>query len=123
MAETITLSSSAAPAAVRRIFLSSTFVDLQAHRAAVRDIIGRLGQFTLAMEQFGAREDDAQTVATALVSGCDLYLGVIAWRYGYVPADQERSVTQQEYEEAGRLGMSRLLFLSAPESQASDGAG
>jgi tetratricopeptide (TPR) repeat protein len=121
MARTITLSSSAAPAAVRRIFLSSTFVDLQAHRAVVRDIIGRMGQFTLAMEEFGARADDAQTVSTALVSGCDLYLGVIAWRYGYIPIGQERSVTQQEYEEAGRLGMSRLLFLAAPETEAADG--
>jgi tetratricopeptide (TPR) repeat protein len=107
---------------MRRIFLSSTFVDLQAHRAAVRDIIGRLGQFALAMEQFGAREDDAQTVSTDLVAGCDLYIGVIAWRYGYVPAEQKQSVTQQEYEEAGRLGISRLVFLAAPETRAGDGA-
>jgi tetratricopeptide (TPR) repeat protein len=106
---------------VRRIFLSSTFVDLQAHRAAVRDIIGRLGQFTLAMEQFGARDGDAQTVATGLVAGCDLYLGVIAWRYGHVPAGQGRSVTHLEYAEAGRLGIPRLLFLAAAESQAADG--
>src|SRR6516164_4817340 len=104
--------SSAASSPIRRIFLSSTFVDLQAHRAAVRDIIGRLGQFALAMEQFGAREDDAQTVSTDLVAGCDLYIGVIAWRYGYVPAEQKQSVTQQEYEEAGRLGISRLVFLA-----------
>jgi tetratricopeptide (TPR) repeat protein len=107
--------------AIRPIFLSSTFVDLQAHRAAVRDIVGRLGQFTLAMEQFGAREGDAQTVSTELVAGCDLYLGVIAWRYGYVPAGQDRSVTHLEYEEAGRLGIPRLIFLAAPETQAVDG--
>jgi tetratricopeptide (TPR) repeat protein len=96
-------------------------VDLQAHRATVRDIVGRLGQFTLAMEQFGARESDAQTVSTDLVAGCDLYLGVIAWRYGYVPEGQERSVTHLEYEEAGRLGIPRLVFLAAPETQAAEG--
>jgi tetratricopeptide (TPR) repeat protein len=106
--------------AVLRVFLSSTFVDLQAHRAAVRDIVGRLGQFTLAMEQFGAREGDAQTVSTDLVAGCDLYLGVIAWRYGFVPAGQERSVTHLEYEEAGRLSIPRLVFLSAAETQAAE---
>jgi tetratricopeptide (TPR) repeat protein len=107
---------------VLRVFLSSTLVDLQAHRAAVRDIVGRLGQFTLAMEQFGAREGDAQTVSTDLVAISDLYLGVIAWRYGYVPKGQERSVTHQEYEEAGRLGIPRLVFLAASETQAADDA-
>jgi tetratricopeptide (TPR) repeat protein len=108
-------------ASVLRVFLSSTFVDLQVHRAAVRDIVGRLGQFTLAMEQFGAREGDAHTVSTDLVAGCGVYLGVVAWRYGYVPAGQERSVTHLEYEEAGRLGIPRLVFLAAPETQAADG--
>lgn len=111
----------AGTASPARVFLSSTFVDLQVHRAAVRDIVGRLGQFTLAMEQFGARASDAQTVSTDLVSGCDLYLGVIAWRYGFVPAGQERSVTHLEYEEAGRLGIPRLIFLAAAETQAADG--
>jgi tetratricopeptide (TPR) repeat protein len=121
MTETTASSSSAAPSAVpsavRRIFLSSTFVDLQTHRAAVRDIIGRLGQFTLAMEQFGARDGDPQTVATDLVSGCDLYLGLVAWRYGSVPAGQGRSVTHLEYDEAGWFGIPRLLFLAAAETQ------
>jgi tetratricopeptide (TPR) repeat protein len=109
------------PSTVLRVFLSSTYVDLQAHRAAVRDIIGRLGQFTLAMEQFGAREGDAQTVSTELVADCGLYLGVIAWRYGYVPAGEQRSVTQLEYEAAGRMGIPRLVFLAAPETQTAGG--
>jgi hypothetical protein len=106
---------------VLRVFLSSTFVDLQTHRAAVRDIVGRLGQFTLAMEQFGAREGDAQSVSTDLVAESDLYLGVIAWRYGYVPEGQERSVTHLEYKEAGRFGTPRLVFLAGAETQAAVG--
>src|SRR5215470_1660720 len=94
-----------ASTSVLQVFLSSTSQDLAAHRQAVRDIIGRLGQFTLAMEHFGAREGDAQTVSTALVAGCSLYVGIVAWRYGYVPAGQSQSVTQAEYTEAVRLGI------------------
>src|SRR5215471_18275298 len=110
-----------ASTAVLRIFLSSTSQDLAAHRQAVRDIIGRLGQFTLAMEHFGARAGDAQTVSTELVASCELYLGIVAWRYGYVPPGQIQSVTEAEYKEAVRLGIPRLLFLAAPATQAADG--
>jgi len=67
------------------------------------------------MEQFGARAGDAQTVSTALVAGCDLCLGVVTWRYSFVPAGQAQSVTQLEYEEAGRLGLPRLLCLAAAQ--------
>src|SRR6516165_10439528 len=104
--------------AIRRIFLSSTFVDLRAHRVAVHDIIERMGQFTIGMERFGAQDGDAQSVSLEQLAAADLYLGVIAWRYGYVPARQVYSVTQQEYQEATRLGLPRYLFLAGASTQA-----
>jgi hypothetical protein len=90
---------------VLRVFLSSTDQDLAAHWQAVRDIVGRLGQFTLAMEHFDARAGDVQTVSTALVAECDLYLGIVAWRNGYLPAVYTHSMTQPEYAAAVRLGI------------------
>ena len=95
--------SSVPRSAIRRIFLSSTFVDLQAHRVAVHDMIERMGHFTIGMERFGAQDGDAQSVSLKQLAAADLYVGVIAWRYGFIPPDQPLSVTQQEYQEATRL--------------------
>jgi hypothetical protein len=42
------------PKTVFNIFLSSTFTDLERHRATVREIIRRLDQADVCMETFGA---------------------------------------------------------------------
>lgn len=103
----------------RRVFISSTMLDLRAHRERVRDTLLSLGMFPVGMEQFGAQgSGDATSVSTDKVASCDLYLGIFAWRYGYVPAGAERSVTHQEYVEATRLGIPRFVFLADPSTDA-----
>ncbi|HEV7129721.1 MAG TPA: tetratricopeptide repeat protein, partial [Ktedonobacterales bacterium] len=106
----------------RRVFISSTSVDLRAHRERVRDTLLSLGLFPVGMEQFGAQgSGDATSVSTSKVAGCDVYLGIFAWRYGYVPAGTPLSVTHQEYEEAARLGMPRYVLVADPATEAPDG--
>ncbi len=105
---------------VHRIFVSSTRIDLIAHRAEVRAALERLGQFAVTMEQFGAQDGDASTVSLEKVQSSEVYLGIIAWRYGYVPTGAVSSVTHQEYLEAKRLGLPCYLFLAAPETEQDD---
>jgi tetratricopeptide (TPR) repeat protein len=106
----------------RRVFLSSTYVDLRAHRERVRDTLLSLSLFPVGMEHFGAHgEGDATEISTDHVGSADLYLGVVAWRYGTILQGSARSVTQQEYEEAGRLGLPRFIFLSDPATETQDG--
>jgi len=115
-------SSSERHVATRRVFVSSTAVDLRAHRARVRDVLLSLGLFPVGMESFGAQgTGDAMSVSTDKVAGCDIYVGIIGWRYGYVPAGRSQSVTHQEYEAAQRLGMPRYLFLADPATDGPDG--
>jgi hypothetical protein len=45
------------------------------------------------------------------VASCDVYVGIFAWRYGYIPPGQERSITELEYRNAGLSGLERLIFL------------
>ena len=48
----------------RRVFISSTSVDLRAHRERVRDTLLSLGLFPLGMESFGAQgTGDATSVS------------------------------------------------------------
>jgi Domain of unknown function (DUF4062) len=69
-----------------RIFLSSTRIDLLAHRTQVHEVLERLEQFAVDMAQFGAQgSGDAVTVSLEKVRSAQVYLGIIAWRYGYVP--------------------------------------
>jgi tetratricopeptide (TPR) repeat protein len=107
----------------RRVFISSTSLDLRAHRERVRDILLSLGLFPVGMEHFGAQgTGDATSVSVDQLAGSDVYLGIYAWRYGTIPPSQQRSVTHQEYLEAVHLGMPRYLYLADPSTDAPTGS-
>ena len=109
-------------AAVRRVFLSSTSVDLRAHRAAVHDTLERMRLAVADMAQFGAQPTgDGTTVSLDELARSDVYLLVVAWRYGHVPDGQALSITQQEYEAAQRLGKPCFVYLADPATEARDG--
>ena len=51
------------------------------------------------------------------MAACDLYVGIFAHRYGYVPEHDNpdrRSITELEYRHAQAHGIPRLLFLLDP---------
>lgn len=68
-----------------RVFVSSTFVDLQDYRAAGIRILRQLGHEVVAIEDYVA--DSAIPLGKVLddVQSCDAYVGIFAWRYGYIP--------------------------------------
>jgi hypothetical protein len=97
------------------VFISSTFKDLIEYRKAAIEVVQRLNCKSTAMEFFGARPDDAETVCDKEISECDIFIGIYAHRYGYVPDNQEKSITQQEYELAKKLGKDCLCFIVKKE--------
>ncbi len=68
-----------------RIFLSSTSRDLSEHREAVIRKCAARGYSVVAMEEFGAQNDNASGVSVSEVAQGDVFVGVYARRYGYVP--------------------------------------
>ena len=109
---------SAAP----RVFISSTYVDLEQHRQAVRDVLLRMGFYPEGMEHWGAQgAGDPTSVSTDKIRGCIAYVGIVAWRYGYIPEGETRSVTHLEYLTARELGIPCYLFLAAPDTQSATG--
>jgi hypothetical protein len=93
------------------VFLSSTSVDLAEHRRAVRDGLDRIGERVLQMETFGARPDEPMRASLNEVGECDLFVGVYAHRYGFVPPDAHASVTELEYERAVELKKPVFVFV------------
>ena len=94
-----------------RIYLSSTFADLETARAAVTKTLRRAGHEVVEMEEYVATDERPLDKCLADVASCDAYVGIIAWLYGYVPPGQASSITELEFREARRLGKSTLLFL------------
>jgi len=66
------------------------------------------------MEDYVARDDRPLDACLADVAACELYVGLYAWRYGYVPEDgnpERRSITELEYRHARANGIPCLVFL------------
>jgi Domain of unknown function (DUF4062) len=91
-----------------RAFLGSTLLDLPDHRTAVVEACQRVG-----VEPLNLPTDDSDPLAISgpLLEEADIYIGVLAFRYGYVPRGQEKSLIEIEFERAGVRGIPRLLFL------------
>ena len=91
--------------------MSSTYVDLKAHRARVIDSLRRSGILVDPMEVWTADSDEPQKFSAARLSNCNLCILLIGFRRGQVPPGESRSITQIEYDQALRQRIDVLPFL------------
>ncbi len=94
-----------------KVFISSTFKDLVEYRQKAIDMVLRYKCEPLAMEYFGARAEEATAVCDKEIRECDVFIGIYAHRYGYIPSGEAKSITQMEYELAKELGKDCLCFI------------
>lgn len=96
------------------IYVSSTYEDLKDHREAVYRALRQLGHDVRAMEDYVASDVRPLDKCLRDVSAADLYLGIFAWRYGFVPDKdnpQRHSITECEYRHAVDCGKPCLIFM------------
>src|ERR1019366_7599354 len=92
------------------VMISSTFTDLQQHRAALIEAITGQGLAAVAMENDSAKPDvDIIDSSLRMVGDASAYIGVISRKYGQTPEDPKRnpgkfSITELEFNEAQRIG-------------------
>ena len=99
-----------------KIFISSTFEDLQEYRRhtinylkdLTSDKTGAMG----AMEYFAASEDTSKEVCLAELETSDLVIGIYGIRFGWEEADTGRSMTEIEFDRAIELDIPVLGFVS-----------
>lgn len=89
------------------IYLSSTLADLDDCRKAVREVLRQDGH--VVKDSYRASTEPTVAQCVADVRACDLYIGIVAWRYGFIPPGHDRSITELEFDAAD--ASSRLLFL------------
>lgn len=83
-----------------KVFLSSTYIDLIEHRKAAHDALEQLGLHVIWMEAFGARPEESTKACLDEVAESDLFVGIYAHRYGYIPDGKDVSITEQEFDHA-----------------------
>ncbi|MGA9997222.1 MAG: DUF4062 domain-containing protein [Pyrinomonadaceae bacterium] len=96
------------------VIISSTARDLPEHRKEVMDACLRQGMFPVMMEHLPASDAEAISASLNLVDEAEIYVGVFAHRYGYVPKEnnpQKISVTEMEYNRAVERNIPRLIFV------------
>ena len=105
------------PASYKGVMVSSTFTDLELHRAELMKALRREKLVAIGMEDYVVQpDDDVISSSLNMVRESSAYIGLISRRYGQVPECAERnpqahSITRLEFEEAQRLGLPTLVFV------------
>jgi hypothetical protein len=94
--------------------------DLEEYRGIVRMVLRNFGYEDVSMEYDVREEIRPLELSLDEVARCDLYVALIAWRYGYIPRENNPrglSITELEYERAVELEKTRLIFVVNPPTK------
>jgi hypothetical protein len=91
--------------AMTTVYLSSTYEDLKDHRRAVFDALRQSDYRVIAMEDYIATDERPVEKCLNDVDQADIYVGIFAFRYGYVPPSDHGnpdglSITELEFRRA-----------------------
>lgn len=93
------------------VFISSTFLDLQGHRAAVCRALLEAGFHPIGMESLGAQPVEPTVACREEIRQAGFFLGIYGWHYGFVPEGSSLSITEQELNWARELGKPCFCFV------------
>jgi tetratricopeptide (TPR) repeat protein len=103
------------PHAKLSVFISSTSGALLPYRLAAVEVCHRLGLTPVYMEEFDPQRPTPEEVCRRALEGSDIYILLLAHRYGARPPGQEFSYTELEYQWAtSRADMPMLAFVVDP---------
>ena len=93
-----------------KVFISSTYLDNKERRKVVQDAITMAKMVWHGMEIFTACTHPTVEECRRFAGEADVLVGIIAWRYGWEPDSEDKSITEIEYGAA----KARLMFLIDP---------
>lgn len=94
------------------VFVSSTYMDLEAHRAEVQRRLVGLEQIVKGMEYFGSSPDTPLDTCLKKISDCKIFILLVGASYGSVHPDYGKSFTELEYEHAIKLKIPVLVYMA-----------
>src|SRR5882724_405247 len=95
---------------IYRVFVSSTWLDLQPERRALMEALNRMEEMRfVGMEFFGNRPDDTHDASIDQVDQCEVFIGIIGHRYG-------SGITAAEYRRARALNLPCFVYFKRNEA-------
>lgn len=90
------------------IYLSSTYEDLKEYREVVYKALRQSGHHVIAMEDYVVADQRPVDKCLADVKDVDIYVGIFAFCYGYVPPEshgnpKKLSIAELEFRQAEDL--------------------
>ncbi|MBP7445426.1 MAG: SUMF1/EgtB/PvdO family nonheme iron enzyme [Zoogloea sp.] len=98
----------------KQVYVSSTFSDLEQHRAYLKLALEKAGYDVECMERYPAFDTRPADKCLADVAECDVYVVLVALRYGHIPAEDNpacKSITEMEYDKAVETTRPKLAFM------------
>ena len=96
---------------ILKAMISSTALDLPEHRKQAFDACLSTHIHPIGMERLPARDATGAAVSLEMVDQADIYIGIYAWRYGWVPEGSDISITEMEFNRAVERGKKVLVFI------------
>src|SRR3954468_4400727 len=95
---------------IYRVFVSSTWLDLQPERRALMEALNRMEEMRfVGMEFFGNRPDDTHDASIDQVDLCEGFVGIIGHRYG-------SGITEAEYRRARARDLPCFVYFKRGEA-------
>ena len=95
---------------MKKIFISSTYIDLRDERKAAIEVVDR-DHHAVAMEKFFAEDHQSKDVCIGKLHDCDALVLMLGERFGTIDPDEKVSITEFEYTTAKTLGIAVFAFL------------
>ncbi|MCE5320644.1 MAG: DUF4062 domain-containing protein [Bacteroidales bacterium] len=95
----------------KNVFISSTYLDLIDYRKAIWELLEKYKVNVKGMEAFGARKETPLETCLNEVNQSDIYVGIIAHRFGSIDVVSGKSFTQLEYERAITENKEILIYI------------
>jgi len=97
-----------------QIFISGTYEDLKEERHTVINNLNKLDNAKpVTMEYTGSNPESTLASSLKLIEKSDIFICIIAHRYGNVPGGHEKSITELEYMKASELKIPILIYITA----------
>ncbi|CAH0529365.1 DUF4062 domain-containing protein [Vibrio hippocampi] len=93
-----------------QVFVSSTYRDLVEERKEVIHALLELDCIPAGMELFPATDEDAWSLITEIIDGCDYYILILAGKYGSTNSDGV-GYTEMEFDYAVATGKPVICFV------------
>lgn len=93
-----------------QVFVSSTYLDLIEERQAVMQTLLKMDCLPIGMELFPNDDTSVWGLIQKLIDNCDLYVLIVAGRYGQVSEEDGISFTEKEYLYAKSINKPILIY-------------